>query len=131
MIKQGKEFIVKKICFLILLFIVVASFILTSFAHSGGTDSHGGHYDHKNGGYHFHHGNSAHDHYDIDGDGKDDCPYDFYGKIVARIIIILILTAVFSIGILFMAFDEFDIKNILIVTIPTLIIVSIWIMLVL
>ena len=31
-------------------------------AHSGGTDSKGGHHDRKNGGYHFHHGNPPHQH---------------------------------------------------------------------
>jgi len=40
------------------------------FAHGGGTDSHGGHHDRKNGGYHFHHGRSAHQHY------EGHCPYD-------------------------------------------------------
>ena len=31
-------------------------------AHSGRTDSQGGHHDRKNGGYHFHHGQRAHQH---------------------------------------------------------------------
>ena len=53
--------------------------ILTTviYAHSGRTDSSGGHYNHSTGEYHYHHGYSAHDHYDIDGDGKRDCPYEF------------------------------------------------------
>ena len=46
-------------------------------AHSGGTDSNGGHYDHSTGEYHYHHGRPAHNHYDIDGDGYRDCPYEF------------------------------------------------------
>ena len=46
----------------------------TTFAHSGRTDSQGGH--HSSAEYHFHHGNPAHDHYDINGDGVIDCPYD-------------------------------------------------------
>lgn len=44
-------------------------------AHSGGTDRDGGHHDGDD--YHYHHGYPAHDHYDMDGDGNLDCPYDF------------------------------------------------------
>lgn len=50
---------------------------LTVSAHPGKTDSSGGHTDHSTGEYHYHHGYSAHQHYDMDGDGKADCPYDF------------------------------------------------------
>jgi hypothetical protein len=50
---------------------------ISVYAHSGGTDGNGGHYDHSTGDYHYHHGYSAHEHYDIDGDGKKDCPYTF------------------------------------------------------
>ena len=46
-------------------------------AHSGKTDSKGGHTNHNTGEYHYHHGYPAHDHYDMDGDGDIDCPYDF------------------------------------------------------
>lgn len=63
-----------KIIFLLMCVVIV----LLSFpvsAHSGGTDSQGGHYDHSTGEYHYHHGYSAHSHYDIDGDGLPDCPY--------------------------------------------------------
>ena len=49
-------------------------------AHSGKTDSNGGHYDHSTGEYHYHHGYPAHKHYDIDGDGYRDCPYEFDDK---------------------------------------------------
>lgn len=53
-------------------------FVLTPvFAHSGRTDSSGGHHDRSTGSYHYHHGYPAHDHKDLDGDGKKDCPYDF------------------------------------------------------
>lgn len=45
--------------------------------HGGRTDEWGGHYDHSTGEYHYHHGYPAHDHYDIDGDGTVDCPYNF------------------------------------------------------
>ena len=50
------------------------------YAHPGKTDSSGGHTDHSTGEYHYHHGYSAHDHYDMDGDGFSDCPYDFVDK---------------------------------------------------
>ena len=45
--------------------------------HRGRTDSNGGHYNHSTGEYHYHHGYSAHDHYDMNGDGIVDCPYSF------------------------------------------------------
>lgn len=45
------------------------------FAHSGRTDSQGGH--NSANGYHYHHGYPAHEHRDVDGDGDIDCPYDF------------------------------------------------------
>ena len=53
--------------------------VLASVAvlHSGKTDSRGGHFNHSTGEYHYHHGYSAHDHYDMDGDGIVDCPYTF------------------------------------------------------
>lgn len=49
----------------------------TVLAHSGKTDANGGHYDRSTGEYHYHHGYPAHQHYDMDGDGIIDCPYDF------------------------------------------------------
>ena len=53
---------------------------LTVSAHPGRTDSAGGHTDRSTGEYHYHHGYSAHQHYDMDGDGIVDCPYDFKDK---------------------------------------------------
>lgn len=50
------------------------------FAHPGRTDSQGGHHDSETGEYHYHHGYSAHQHRDVDGDGILDCPYDFVDK---------------------------------------------------
>lgn len=50
-------------CFCLLL-------LIPTSAHSGGTDSSGGHTDHSTGEYHYHHGYSAHQH--IDG----VCPYN-------------------------------------------------------
>lgn len=52
----------------------------TVLAHSGKTDANGGHYDRSTGEYHYHHGYPAHQHYDMDGDGVADCPYDFDDK---------------------------------------------------
>lgn len=51
-----------------------------SLAHSGRTDGNGGHYDRSTGKYHYHHGYSAHDHWDMDGDGVIDCPYNYNDK---------------------------------------------------
>lgn len=52
---------------------------MPTHAHSGRTDSSGGHYNHSTGKYHYHHGYPAHSHYDIDGDGTIDCPYKSQG----------------------------------------------------
>jgi hypothetical protein len=64
----------KKIIALLLVALLPCS---VAVAHSGGTDSHGGHTNHSTGEYHYHHGYSAHDHYDMNGDGIKDCPYTF------------------------------------------------------
>ena len=63
------------ICMLLMHFLPVLS-----SAHSGKTDGSGGHFNNSTGDYHYHHGYSAHDHWDIDGDGKIDCPYNFDDK---------------------------------------------------
>lgn len=64
------------------LLLIAFIFTLTTYtsAHSGRTDSNGGHLDHSTGEYHYHHGYPAHDHYDIDGDNIKDCPYEFSSK---------------------------------------------------
>ena len=49
-------------------------------AHPGKTDSSGGHTNRSTGEYHYHHGYPAHQHYDQNGDGKPDCPYEFDDK---------------------------------------------------
>lgn len=49
------------------LFILIS---LLAFSHPGRTDANGGHYDRKNGGYHYHHGYPAHDH------PNGVCPYE-------------------------------------------------------
>lgn len=61
--------------------VLLSLFILipvTALAHSGRTDSNGGH--HSSDGYHYHHGYPPHDHYDMTGDGIIDCPYKFNDK---------------------------------------------------
>lgn len=67
----------KKLAYIASILILLNLFMVTAYAHPGRTDSNGGHYDRSTGEYHYHHGYSAHDHYDIDGDGKVDCPYTF------------------------------------------------------
>lgn len=53
---------------------------IATFAHSGRTDAAGGHFNHDTGEYHYHHGYSAHQHSDTDGDGIVDCPYSLKGR---------------------------------------------------
>lgn len=69
----------KKVVSLCVLFIflLLPSIAMIVYAHPGGTDGNGGHYNRSTGEYHYHHGYSAHDHYDMNGDGVVDCPYDF------------------------------------------------------
>lgn len=70
-----KRFLTLLVCFAVVCFCApIVS------AHPGGTDASGGHTDRSTGDYHYHHGYSAHDHYDMDGDGIVDCPYDFEDK---------------------------------------------------
>lgn len=57
--------------------LVICLEIPAVFAHPGRTDADGGHTNHETGEYHYHHGYSAHQHYDMDGDGTVDCPYKF------------------------------------------------------
>ena len=52
----------KKFLSLILAVIMVIACTVVCFSHQGRTDSRGGHHDHINGGYHFHHGLPAHQH---------------------------------------------------------------------
>lgn len=55
---------------LLLTFLLLFLFPAASLAHSGRTDSSGGHYDKSTGEYHYHHGYSAHQHPD------GVCPYN-------------------------------------------------------
>ena len=69
----------KRILIPILLFLLLLT-VPSASAHPGRTDSNGGHTDSSTGEYHYHHGYPAHQHYDMDGDGKKDCPYEFKDK---------------------------------------------------
>ena len=59
---------------------VFVFFSPAALAHPGRTDANGGHYNRSTGEYHYHHGYPEHQHYDMDGDGVVDCPYDFVDK---------------------------------------------------
>ncbi len=72
--------ILKRWLILILVLFIVSCLPFFAAAHPGKTDANGGHYDRETGEYHYHHGHPAHDHYDIDGDGIIDCPYNFVDK---------------------------------------------------
>ena len=66
---------------ILLVMLICALFLpVAALAHGGRTDANGGHYDRSTGEYHYHHGYPEHQHTDIDGDGVDDCPYDFVDK---------------------------------------------------
>jgi hypothetical protein len=65
---------------LIFALLCIAMLCTSAAAHSGRTDENGGHTDHSTGEYHYHHGYPAHQHKDMDGDGKKDCPYEFDDK---------------------------------------------------
>lgn len=72
------EYNLERILKLVATFILISSFLVVpASAHAGRTDSNGGHWDRETGVYHYHHGYPAHPHYDMDGDGVIDCPYDF------------------------------------------------------
>jgi hypothetical protein len=54
--------------------LILTSAVTPALAHSGRTDSNGGHWDHSTGEYHYHHGYSAHQH------NNGVCPYDYDNK---------------------------------------------------
>jgi len=59
----------KKILFILLICSLFLTFPTVTVAHSGRTDSKGGHYNHATGDYHYHHGYPAHEH------TNGNCPY--------------------------------------------------------
>lgn len=60
--------------------IMIMSIPFFVYAHPGRTEASGGHRVSSTGGYHYHHGYSAHQHSDMDNDGDLDCPYNFIDK---------------------------------------------------
>lgn len=74
-------YVIMKKCY-VLLFVTLLCLAIPclALAHPGRTDEDGGHTDHSTGEYHYHHGYPAHDHYDMDGDGDLDCPYNFVDR---------------------------------------------------
>lgn len=62
------------ISIILLIIFLIFNLTITAFAHSGRTDSSGGHYDSSTGSYHYHHGYPAHQH------TNGECPYDFDDK---------------------------------------------------
>ena len=61
----------KKLSVIISAILLVCVLGLSAFAHSGRTDSNGGHNDNINGGYHYHHGYPEHQH------PNGECPYEY------------------------------------------------------
>lgn len=61
----------KKVFILAYSVIVALLSVIICFAHTGGTDSEGGHYNKSTGEYHYHHGYPAHQH------DNGFCPYDY------------------------------------------------------
>ena len=55
---------------IVIALVFLSLFVVISFAHSGDTDSNGGHYDSSTGEYHYHHGEPAHQH------NNGECPYE-------------------------------------------------------
>lgn len=58
----------------LILLLLLWALPVSAWAHPGGTDENGGHWDRENGDYHYHHGYEAHDHTD------GVCPFDFDDK---------------------------------------------------
>ena len=91
----------KKLLPLVFLFTLIPK--IEIYAHSGRTDSQGGHNDHINGGYHFHHGEGPHQH------PNGICPYNNEGGIsspVAEFILKYFLAVVFITLIFVLVIDQ-------------------------
>ena len=68
--RDRKKKILLIVVILMILLLVVSMNLLNVYAHSGRTDSSGGHHDNSTGEYHYHHGYPDHDHPD------GVCPYE-------------------------------------------------------
>lgn len=79
----------RKSIFLLMVCLIFFSFVsIHAYAHSGGTDGSGGHYNHSTGEYHYHHGKPAHDH------KNGVCPYDSSAETEDQWVVVLISSAV-------------------------------------
>lgn len=63
--------VMKRFFILVCMVFVAFSSVVICFAHPGGTDGNGGHYDRNTGEYHYHHGYPEHQHED------GECPYNY------------------------------------------------------
>lgn len=91
----------KKLLPLVLLITLIPK--IEIYAHSGRTDSQGGHNDHINGGYHFHHGEGPHQH------PNGICPYNNEGGIsspIAEFILEYFIAVVFITLILVLVIEQ-------------------------
>lgn len=68
----------KKILYVIIVLFSFYFLFETIYAHPGGTDGDGGHYDKITGEYHYHHGYTAHQH------TGGECPYKFDNAVEHR-----------------------------------------------
>lgn len=80
--------------------LAIALFALQLQAHSGGLDENGGHYDHANDEYHYHHGHPAHQH------KNGVCPYDETTDIEASNDTLIIVILIFIVLILIWIFRK-------------------------
>lgn len=75
--------------FIAILCILLCLFAITTFAHSGMTDSNGGHYDISTGEYHYHHGHPAHQH------TNSKCPYELSNFSISLSKILIFIVGIF------------------------------------
>lgn len=104
----------KRIFCIVLSVLLLVILAVPVTAHSGRTDSSGGHYDHSSGEYHYHHGEPAHQH----PNGK--CPYDssgeilgldygtFFGGLAFFTILFFLLTSKLGVGFMLSPSDKQD-----------------------
>lgn len=78
--KRKAEALRRMLRFVTIALLLVIGLSTVCLAHPGKTDDSGGHVDNSTGEYHYHHGYSAHYHFDMDDDGIIDCPHDFDDK---------------------------------------------------
>ena len=82
-IQRKRRILGFKFIILSLICITLFSLFISAFAHSGGTDSNGGHYESATGTYHYHHGKPEHQH------TNGECPYDSYLRYIWPFLLII------------------------------------------